>query len=151
MEETQRKKKLTSGLSVSAGLAEERRGMVRGLQILSTGTHGVIRWAATQNGQGPTRGPQHKASANSLSPQVWLLKTAGTMQKKLWIFQYLHKRMAICHISFPCDSTVQWKSGRRGITCRAEEGFTFYQWLKLIFFQPVEIQVQNTKYVSYKK
>ena len=90
-------------------------GMVRGLQLLSTGTHRVVRWAATQNSQATNTRASTRGPSNSLSPQVWRVKTAGTMQKKLWIFQYLHRQMAIFHISFPWDSMVQWKSGGRGI------------------------------------
>lgn len=53
--------------------------------------------------------------------------------------------MTTVHISFPWDTMAQGKSEDHDTTLQSWRRYKRYQWLGFIFFQPEEIQIQNTK------
>lgn len=102
----------------------------RGLHTPSTGAHRV---------QEKGTGTQQLAPVSNLTAEA-----AGTMWKQLWLFQYLQKQTTPAHTSFPCHTRAQCKPGDRDTTLQRWGRVLICQWPGFIFFQPEEIQIQNT-------
>ena len=96
-------------------LAEERRGVVRGIHILSTGTHCHQVWQPHRRMTGDWT-PSTQGLSNQPQTPSLTTKPVGTTRR---IFQYL---------------------GIMAQPPSAEERFKLYQWLQLMSFQTVEIQ-----------